>query len=93
VNKILATSALLSTLALTLGITAALAGGDSGAGEVVFEEKCGECHYEDDFSGKSEADILAMVQSVVSGETEHEEGPPEINDAEMVNVSAYFASF
>jgi hypothetical protein len=93
VNKTLATIYLLATLALTVGVTAAIAGGDKEAGAMVYEEKCSECHYEDDFAGESEADILAMVQAVVSGETEHEEGPPEIDATEMANVSAYYASF
>ena len=92
-NKTLATIYLLATLALTVGITAAIAGGDKEAGAMVYEEKCSECHYEDDFAGESEADILAMIKAVASGETEHEDGPPAVEESEMANLAAYYASF
>lgn len=71
---------------------AAQAGGDADAGLVVFENACAECHYEDDYSGESEADIAAMTKAIVEGATEHDEPLDQLSEADIANVSAYFAS-
>lgn len=68
------------------------AGGDADAGAAVFENTCGECHYEDDFTGESAEDIAAMVKAVVAGETEHDEDLSGLSAEDIANVSAYFAS-
>lgn len=80
-------------LPLSLWGLVANAGGDAAAGKAAFEAGCGECHYEDDFSGESEADILAMIQSVKSGEVEHKGEAGGLSDADAANIAAFWASF
>jgi cytochrome c553 len=87
-NKFLLTLATLSLLAAG----SAQAGGDAAAGQAVFEAACAECHYEDDYSGKSEEEILAMNKAILAGETEHEEPLDGLSEADIANVSAFFAS-
>ena len=83
----------LLALPLALWGLAAHAGGDAAAGKAAFEASCGECHYEDDFSGESEADILAMIQSVKTGQVEHKGEAGGLSDADAANIAAFWASF
>ena len=67
--------------------------GDAAAGKAVFEEKCAECHYADDFSGESESDIAGFVAEARSGAIDHEsETVKEISDADAANIVAFWAS-
>lgn len=68
------------------------AGGDAAKGEALFEEKCADCHYEDDFSGTDEAEIMAMTQAIIDGSAEHDEDISALSAEDVANVSAYFAS-
>lgn len=68
---------------------AANAGGDAAAGKVLFDGDCSECHYEDDFEGESEADILGMI----NGATEHKgDHIKNLDDAAKADIAAYWAS-
>ena len=58
---------------MLIGAASAWAGGDAAAGKEIFANTCEECHFEDDFSGTSEEDMMAMIKAVLSGETEHED--------------------
>jgi mono/diheme cytochrome c family protein len=88
VKKLMLTIAFLALLAAG----AAQAGGDAAAGQAVFENVCAECHYEDDYSGKSQEEIAGMIQAILDGETEHEDQELKLTAEEVANVSAYFAA-
>lgn len=72
---------------------AAYAGGDAEAGKATFEEICADCHYEDDFAGESEEDIMGMINGVASGEVEHKGDLSGLSKEDLANVAAYYASF
>ena len=72
---------------------AAYAGGDVEAGKVIFENICSECHYEDDFAGETKEDILALVKGVAGGEVEHKGDLSSLNEEDLKNIAAYYASF
>jgi mono/diheme cytochrome c family protein len=78
------------SLPLALWSLGASAGGDAAAGKAIFEGDCAECHYEDDFEGESEADILAAIQGAID---EHKgEHLKKLDAAQMANVAAFWAS-
>ena len=81
------------TLVLCLPIAlwgvAANAGGDAAAGKALFEADCGECHYDDDFEGESEADILGMIKGADDHKGDHIE---KLDDAAKANIAAFWAS-
>jgi mono/diheme cytochrome c family protein len=80
---------------MLLGAASAWAGGDADAGQAVFADNCEECHFEDDFSGTSEEDIMASIKAVLSGETDHEDADLNelgLSEADLANVAAYFAA-
>lgn len=87
-KKVLITTASL----LLIAAAGVQAGGDVAKGEALFADKCAECHYEDDFSGTDEAEIMAMTQAVVDGSAEHDEDISDLSAEDVANVSAYFAS-
>jgi len=68
--------------------------GDVAAGKAAFDANCGECHYEDDFSGESVEDIMGMINGVKSGEVEHKgsEETAAVSDADLANIAVYWAS-
>ncbi len=88
---------LITLIAVPLAFFAAsaYAGGDAAAGKEVFSNVCEDCHYEDDFAGTSEDEMLKMIKAVVSGETEHDEDADfsGLTDEDFANVAAYYASF
>ena len=87
-----ATKGILLTLPLALwGLSASAA--DVEAGKTVFEAACADCHYEDDFSGESAADITAMIKSVAGGKVEHKADASGLSDADIENIAAFWASF
>lgn len=89
------TLTILAGISLLLWGSNATAGGDAAAGKAPFEANCGECHYEDDFAGESEEDIMAMLEDLKSGKIEHK-GSDETeatSDADLVNIAAFLASF
>jgi len=80
---------------MLIGATSAWAGGDAEAGAKTFADNCEECHFEDDFSGESEEDIMAMIKAVLSGETEHEDqdlNEFDLSEQDLQNVAAFYAS-
>ena len=77
------------SLPLALWGVAANAGGDVGAGKTLFEADCAECHYEDDFEGESEADILAAIKGADEHKGDHIE---KLDAAGMANIAAFWAT-
>lgn len=73
--------------------TAAYAGGDVEAGKAKFDEICSECHYEDDFAGETQEDMVGLVKSVVAGEVDHKKDLSGLSEEDIANVAAYFSSF
>ena len=70
----------------SLGANAA----DAAAGKALFEGDCAECHYEDDFEGESEADILGMIKGAVD---EHKgDHLKKLDAAGMANIAAFWAT-
>jgi mono/diheme cytochrome c family protein len=63
------------------------------AGRATFDRICTECHYEDDFSGRSRQEILARIQQVAAGEAEHEVDLSVLSNEEMADLADFFASF
>ena len=73
---------------------AAAQAGDAGAGEAVYQEACGDCHFEDDFAGSSADDITGMMTAIKDGTTDHKGGDlAGLSDEDIANLAAYFASF
>lgn len=86
-----AMKAIVFSLPLALwGLSATAA--DVEAGKAVYEANCAECHYEDDFSGESAADIEAMIKSVAGGQVEHKADASGLSDADISNIAAFWAS-
>lgn len=73
------------------GATASAA--DAEAGKAVFEANCGDCHYEDDFAGESEADIAAMIEAVKSADHKGKEETAGLSAEDAANLAAFWASF
>ncbi len=84
---------LVLALPLALWGVAASAAGDAEAGKAVFEAKCAECHYEDDFAGESTEEIVTMITSVKGGGVEHKGDASGLTDADIVNIATYWSSF
>lgn len=63
------------------------------AGKATFERVCEECHYEDDFAGKTRQDILSRIEQVAGGDIEHERDLSGLSEGELVGLAAFFASF
>ena len=81
--------AVLLCLPLALWSLSATAG-DAAAGKVLFDGDCSECHYEDDFEGTSEADILGAIKGAVA---EHKgDHLKKLDATQMADVAAYWAS-
>jgi mono/diheme cytochrome c family protein len=78
---------------LTLPAGAAIAGGDAEAGKAIFEGNCGSCHYEDDFAGKSSADILSLIKTQAAPDSKHKGDLSALGETEMADVAAFLASF
>ena len=66
---------------------------NSDAGKATFEAKCAECHYEDDFAGEAEADILGMIQAVKSAEHKGKGETAGLSADDEANLAAFWASF
>ncbi len=64
--------------------------GDAAAGKAVFEGDCAECHYEDDFEGESEADILSAIKGAV--EDHKGDHLKKLDAAQMANIAAFWAT-
>ena len=80
---------------LLFGAAGAWAGGDADAGQAVFADNCEECHFEDDFSGTAEEDIMASIKAVLAGEKDHEDQDLNefgLSDEDVANLAAYFAA-
>ena len=56
------TRMLLGALPLVFIGSQALAEGDVAAGKAKYDAECEECHYDDDFSGETAADVAAWIQ-------------------------------
>ncbi|MGI9264848.1 MAG: c-type cytochrome [Gammaproteobacteria bacterium] len=83
---------MLASMALMSWCSLATAG-DAAAGKAVFDAKCAECHYADDFSGESESDIAGFMAEARSGAIDHEsETVKEISDADAANIVTFWAS-
>lgn len=66
--------------------------GDTDAGKAKYLADCESCHFEDDFSGEAEADIAAMIESIISGAVEHKSELAGLTPQEIADLAAYFAS-
>lgn len=66
---------------------------DAGAGKAVFEANCAECHYEDDFAGESEADVLGMIEAVKEADHKGKEETAGLSADDAANLAAFWASF
>ena len=77
-------------LAMSAGL--AFAEGDAEAGSAVFENTCGGCHYEDDFSGKSAQEILGQIKEQAAPGAGHMFDMSTLSEQEMANVAAFLAS-
>ena len=84
---------LMLALPLALWGMAASAAGDAEAGKAVFEQKCAECHYEDDFAGESTEEIVTMITTVKGGGAEHKGDTSGLTDVDIVNIATYWSSF
>lgn len=62
-------------------------------GRTIFENTCSECHYEDDFAGRSQAEILTEITQLATGERKHKIDLSKLSENEMADIAAFFASF
>ena len=70
----------------------AFAEGDAEAGGAIFESKCGSCHYEDDFSGKSAQEVLAQINEQAAPGAKHMFKLSRLTEQEMADIAAFFDS-
>lgn len=70
----------------------AFAEGDVAMGKAKYDEACEECHYDDDFSGESAADIAGWIQEIVDGEVDHKGDIAGLTAEEIASLAAFFAS-
>ena len=61
-------------------------------GETLYNDKCSECHYEDDFSGEAAEAIAAMIGDVKAGKTKHPEDLAGLSEEDLKKLAKYFAS-
>ncbi len=66
--------------------------GDVGAGKDVFDNNCVDCHYEDDFSGYTAAEILESMEEMSAPDAMHEFDLTQLSEEEKANIAAYYAS-
>jgi cytochrome c553 len=62
------------------------------AGKAMFERICSQCHYEDDFAGKTSQDILDLIKQMAAPGSEHKFNLGGLSEGEMAELAAYFAS-
>ena len=86
-------SFILASAALSLIAGMARADEPVIAGRATFERICGECHYEDDFAGKTGEEILGLIEQVSGGTIEHELDLSGLSKGEMADLAAFYASF
>ena len=60
--------------------------------ETLYNDKCSECHYEDDFSGEAAEAIAAMIGDVKAGKTKHPEDLSGLSEEDIKKLAEYFAS-
>lgn len=78
------------SLPLAVWSLGANAGGDAAAGKTLFESDCAECHYEDDFEGDNEADILMAIQAA---QDEHKgDHLKKLTKAQMKDIASFWAA-
>ena len=61
-------------------------------GEALYNEKCAECHFEDDFSGEAADAIAAMIGDIKGGVTKHPEELAGLSEEDIKKLAEYFAS-
>ena len=61
-------------------------------GATLYNDKCAECHYEDDFSGDAAEAIAAMIGDVKAGKTKHPEDLAGLSEEDIKKLAEYFAS-
>ena len=61
-------------------------------GETLYNDKCAECHFEDDFSGKAAKTIAAMIEDVKAGETMHLQDLADLGEEDIKQLAEYLAS-
>jgi len=61
-------------------------------GETLYNDKCSECHYEDDFSGEAAEAIAAMIGDIKAGKTKHPEDLAGLSEEDLKKLAKYFAS-
>ena len=86
------TRMLLGAISLVFIGSQALAEGDVAAGKAKYDAECEECHYDDDFSGETAADIAAWIQEIVDGDTEHKSDLAGLSAEDIANLAAFYAS-
>ncbi len=69
----------------------AAADGHAG-GEAIYQDKCANCHFEDDFAGESAEAIAEMIKGIKAGETKHGADLSGLSDDDIKKVAEYYAS-
>jgi hypothetical protein len=87
-SSLMVASAALSLISLT-----ARAEEPASAGRATFERVCEECHYQDDFAGKSRQEILSLIEQVSAGGIEHELDLSGLSEGEKTGLAEFYASF
>jgi hypothetical protein len=60
-------------------------------GEILYNDRCAECHYEHDFSGEAAEAIAAMIGDVKDRKTEHLEDLAGLTEEDIKKLAEYFA--
>lgn len=69
-----------------------LAGEQVAADKALFERHCAECHYEDDFAGRSSEDILGLIKQMAAPGSGHKFDLAGLDENELADVAAFLAS-
>ena len=86
-------SLIVASAALSIAAGISRAEQPVSGGRATFERICGECHYEDDFAGKTREEILGLIEQVSGGAIEHERDLSGLSKGEMADLAAFYASF
>lgn len=71
---------------------AAQAEGDVAAGKAIFDRICAECHYDNDFAGRSSEDILGLIKQMAALGSQHKFDLNGLDERELTDVAAFLAS-
>ena len=77
---------------LVLAVLVFFAASGALAGESLYEEQCGKCHFEDDFADETKEEFKYLVAGIQEGKIRHQPSLANLSDADIEKLAEFFAS-